>query len=414
MGQSRPIRVGVIFGGRSGEHEVSLRSARAVMAALDPARYEVVPIGITREGRWLMGGDPLARLEAGSRLARLEGQVREPAVVAPEGEQASGGDADAVEILPTRADRRSPGPLDAEHLAAFQRAIVPPATGSGSRPAAVPAVLGTGDDRPLDVIFPVLHGPYGEDGTVQGMLELAGLPYVGAGVLASAVAMDKAMAKTVLAQHGIPQAPWLELKRREWERDSRGITARIGSELDFPCFVKPANLGSSVGISKVHHEGELAAALDLAARFDRKLVVERGIDGRELEVSVLGNDDPIASVVSEIHPAHEFYDYEAKYIDEGTVFTLPADIPAAKADELRDLALRAFRALDCAGMARVDFFLERGSDRLLLNELNTIPGFTPISQYPKMWEASGLSFSELVNRLIELAIERHAERRESL
>jgi D-alanine-D-alanine ligase len=238
---------------------------------------------------------------------------------------------------------------------------------------------------------------------------------VGAGVLASAVAMDKVMAKTVLAQHGIPQAPWMLVLKRDWQRDPAVVEARIERELGFPCFVKPANLGSSVGISKVHHAGELAAALELAAAHDRRLVIEQGIDARELEVSVLGNDEPIASAISEIEPTREFYDYAAKYIDEdGAHFTLPAQIAPETADELRELAIRAYKAIDCAGMARVDFFLERGSGRLLLNEINTIPGFTTISQYPKMWEASGLPFDQLVTRLIELAIERHADKRNLL
>ena len=372
MGQ-RKIRVGVIFGGKSGEHDVSLRSARAVMAALDPEGFEVVPIGITREGHWLAGGDPLAQLESGSELARLEGRAGEAAP-----EAATGG------------------------------ALVPVATPT---PPIFVGNQGQGGGA-LDVIFPVLHGPRGEDGTVQGMLELAGIPYVGAGVLASAVAMDKIMTKIVLDQVGIPQAPWAMVLKRDWQRDPGAVEARIERELGFPCFVKPANLGSSVGISKVHHAGELAAALELAAAHDRRLVIERGIDARELEVSVLGNDEPIASAISEIEPTREFYDYAAKYIDEdGATFILPAQIPPAKADELREMAIRAYKAIDCAGMARVDFFLERGTDRLLLNEINTIPGFTAISQYPKMWEASGLPFDQLVTRLIELAIERHADKR---
>jgi D-alanine-D-alanine ligase len=370
----RKVRVGVIFGGRSGEHDVSLRSARAVMDALDPERYEVVPIGITREGRWLSGGDPLARLEAGSELARLEGRA------------------------PSEGDSARPrGELT----------VAPRETPPGF----------TEGQGAVDVIFPVLHGPRGEDGAVQGMLELAGVPYVGAGVLGSALAMDKAAAKAMLAQAGVPQAPYVVVLSRDWRRRPEEVAERIETELGYPCFVKPANLGSSVGISKVHHRGELAPALALAAAYDRKLVVEQGIAGRELEISVLGNDDPIASAISEIHvdPAHEFYDYAAKYVDEdGAVFTLPADIPEATAEELRALALRAYKALDCAGMARVDFFLEHGTDRLLLNEINTIPGFTPISQYPKMWEASGLPFNELVDRLIELALERHAEKQNLL
>lgn len=375
MGQ-RKIRVGVVFGGKSGEHDVSLRSARAVMESLDPQAFEVVPIGITREGQWLAGGDPLMRLESGSELARLEG----------------------------RAGAADDATATSNELAVTE---TPPssifATGQGSSGA------------PIDVIFPVLHGPRGEDGTVQGMFELAGVPYVGAGVLASAVAMDKALAKTVFDQQGIPQAPWMLVSKREWQRDAAAVEARIERELGFPCFVKPANLGSSVGITKVHHAGELAAALELAAAHDRRLVIEQGIDARELEVSVLGNDDPIASAISEIEPTHEFYDYAAKYIDEdGATFTLPAQIPPETADELREIAIRAYKAIDCAGMARVDFFLERGTGRLLLNEINTIPGFTAISQYPKMWEASGLPFDQLVTRLIELAIERHADKRNLL
>jgi D-alanine-D-alanine ligase len=368
----RKIRVGVIFGGRSGEHDVSLRSARAVMEALDPERFEVVPLGITREGRWLASGDPLAQLESGSELAQLEGRAGQGDVEAAGRELATIGSA------------------------------APPSFSGGRE----------GAQGPIDVVFPVLHGPRGEDGTVQGMLELADVPYVGAGVLASAVAMDKAVAKTIFAQHGIPQAPWLLLLARDWGRDRQAVEERVGRELGYPCFVKPANMGSSVGISKVHHAGELAAALDLAAAYDRKLVIEAGVDARELEISVLGNDDPIASAISEIEPTHEFYDYAAKYVDEdGAHFTLPAQIPRAKAEELRDLAIRAYKAIDCAGMARVDFFLERGTGRILLNEINTIPGFTAISQYPKMWEASGLPFAQLVERLIELAVERHAEKR---
>jgi D-alanine-D-alanine ligase len=346
------------------------------MDSLDPDAFEVVPIGITREGHWLAGGDPLARLESGSELARLEGRAGEGSEATPTGSE--------LATVETPAP-----PIFASDLG--------------------------GGNASLDVIFPVLHGPRGEDGTVQGMFELAGVPYVGAGVLASAVAMDKVMAKTVFDQHGIQQAPWLLVSKREWQRDPATVEARIERELGFPCFVKPANLGSSVGISKVHHAGELAAALELAAAHDRRLVVEQGIDARELEVSVLGNDDPIASAISEIEPTHEFYDYAAKYIDEdGATFTLPAQIPPETADELRAMAIRAYKAIDCAGMARVDFFLERSTGRLLLNEVNTIPGFTAISQYPKMWEASGLPFDQLVRRLIELAIERHADKRNLL
>ncbi len=368
----RKIRVGVFFGGKSGEHDVSLRSARAVMASLDPDRYEVVPFGITREGRWLADGDPMVQLEAGSELARLEGRAG--------------------------ATRE-----------AASDALVTQAT-------ATPPIFAAGrESGPIDVVFPVLHGPRGEDGTVQGMLELADVPYVGAGVLASAVAMDKALTKVVLAQAGIPQAPWIVILARDWARDPAAIEERVARELGFPCFIKPANMGSSVGITKVKGAADLVAGIDLAARYDRKIVIETGIDARELEVSVLGNDDPIASAISEIEPTGEFYDYAAKYVDEdGAQFTLPARIPGEKADELRALAIRAYRAIDCAGMARVDFFLERGTDRIILNEINTIPGFTAISQYPKMWEASGLPFAQLIERLIELAVERHAEKQDRL
>ncbi len=370
----RKIRVGVIFGGKSGEHDVSLRSARAVMDALDPTRYEVVPLGITREGRWLTGGDPLQQLESGSELARLEGR-------------ATSTDDEPDTALVTQTTAQPPLLTNSE----------------------------TGGAGAIDVIFPVLHGPRGEDGTMQGLLELADIPYVGAGVLASAVAMDKALTKVVLAQAGIPQAPWLTLLKREWERDPVAVTERVERDLGFPCFVKPANMGSSVGITKVKDPTELAAAIALAASYDRKLVIEAGIDARELEISVLGNDEPIASAISEIEPKGEFYDYTAKYVDEdGATFTLPAKITAEQAAALRALALAAYRAIDCAGMARVDFFLERGTDRLLLNEINTIPGFTSISQYPKMWEASGLPFKQLVERLIELAVDRHQEKQDRL
>jgi D-alanine-D-alanine ligase len=273
-------------------------------------------------------------------------------------------------------------------------------------PAALPASLAGS----VDVVFPVLHGPKGEDGTVQGLLELAGLPYVGSGVLGSAVAMDKAMAKVVLAQHGIPQAPWRLVTRAEWERDPAGIAGRIGAELGYPCFTKPANLGSSVGIRKVHGPDELTESMDFAAHFDRRIVVEAGVEARELEVSVLGNDDPIASVAGEVVPCNEFYDYDAKYVDDRSELIIPADIPPGTLSRLQELAVSAFKALDLAGLARVDFFLDKRSGELSLNEVNTIPGFTSISMYPMLWEASGLPLPALVDRLIELALERQSRR----
>lgn len=357
------IRVAILFGGQSDEHDVSLRSALTVMGALDPSKYEVIPIGITRDGRWLAGNDPMGQLTASSPLFAIS-------------------DGSAPRTVPIDDPGVEPG-------------------------SALPAVL-AGD---VDVIFPVLHGPMGEDGTVQGMLELANLPYVGSGVLGSAVAMDKTMAKTVLAQAGLPQVPWLNVLRRDWEREPDRIAQRVAETLGFPCFTKPANLGSSVGIVKVHGPEELTAAMNEAARFDRRLIVEKGVDARELEISVLGNDAPIASVPGEIVPCDEFYSYNAKYVDDRSELIIPANIPADVLSEIQRIAVEAFLALDLAGMARVDFFLERGTNQLYINEVNTIPGFTSISMYPMLWGASNLPLNELVDRLIALAIERHGERR---
>jgi D-alanine-D-alanine ligase len=332
------------------------------MRALAPDRFEVVPIGITREGCWITGGDPLHRLARTSRLALTDEQTT---------------------AVPMTIDAEEPG--------------------------------GTADDivnttwaRDLDVLFPVLHGPMGEDGTIQGMLELAGIPYVGAGVLGSAVGMDKVVSKCLFAQAGLPVGPWISILRYEWRRDSAPIEDRVQSELGYPCFTKPANLGSSVGISKVRHAGELAAGIEEAFRHDRKIIIERGIDARELEVAVLGNDEPRTSIVGEIIPSHEFYDYEAKYLDDRSRLVIPAEIDPETAALARSLAVEAFRVTDVAGMARIDFFLERSTGRLYLNELNTIPGFTAASMYPKLWEASGLPLPQLVSRLIDLALERHA------
>ena len=362
--ENRPrLRVAILFGGESDEHDVSLRSARAVMSALDHDGHDVVPIGISREGRWLAGDDAFKQLAARSPLFRLDDGT-EPA--------------DAKAALE---------PLDNESPA------LPPALGS------------------VDVVFPVLHGPRGEDGTVQGMLELAGLPFVGSSVLGSALAMDKAMTKTVLAHHGLPQGPWLLLNRREWEHDPLPMTARVENEIGFPCFVKPANMGSSVGVAKVHAADELSASISLASQYDRRIVVEQGVDAREIEVAVLGNDNPISSVPGEVVPGNEFYDYTAKYVDDNSDLIIPADISEEVAAEAGSLAVAAFKALDLAGLARVDFFLERGTGRLLINEINTLPGFTAISMYPKLWEASGVPLPELVRRLLALAQERRAERR---
>jgi D-alanine-D-alanine ligase len=349
----------VVFGGRSGEHEVSLASARAVMQALRrDGRHEVVPVGITREGRWISSDDPMRELESVSRsMIGASGPV------------------DPISAPPAEIEEK------------------------------IPAALGT-----VDVVFPVLHGPYGEDGTIQGMLELAGIPYVGSGVLASAVGMDKLTMKKIFAHHGLPQVEWLGLTRKEWEEEGEGWVQRVESSLGYPCFVKPANLGSSVGIGKATDAGELKRALDEAAALDRRLIVEGGVDARELEVSVLGNERAEVSVPGEIVvKKNEFYDYEAKYAEGGMELVVPADIPEKTAAELRRVARTAYEAIDAAGMARVDFFLERSSGRLLLNEINTIPGFTPTSVYSRLWAASGLSYEELLDRLINLALERHHE-----
>ncbi len=364
-GTNRKVRVAVIFGGQSGEHDVSLRSAQTVLSALDDDRFEAIPIGVTRDGQWLTGSDPMAQLTASSPLFALDGPA-EP-------------DVDTLEIAVASTSQTLPSGLGAD----------------------------------IDVVFPVLHGPMGEDGTVQGLLELAGIPYVGSNVLGSALAMDKAMAKLVFEQHGIPQAPWLLVNRRDWERDPGAVAGKIGDKLRYPCFVKPANMGSSVGVSKVHDPTELRAAMELAGRLDRRIVVEMGVNARELEVSVLGNEDPIASVVGEVVSVNEFYDYSAKYVDEGSQLMVPADIPPEVQAEVQRIALEAFTALDLGGLARVDFFLDTDTGNVLLNEVNTMPGFTSISMYPRLWEASGVSLSELVERLLQLALARSAERKAS-
>jgi D-alanine-D-alanine ligase len=349
----------VIFGGRSGEHEVSLVSARAIADALrESGRYEVLPVGITREGRWISSGDPMRELE--SRARELAGSPL------------TGFSKSATELAPT-----------SEKLPAF---LIDAA----------------------DVVFPILHGPYGEDGTIQGMLELAGVPYVGSGVLASAAGMDKVTMKKIFSFHGLPQVEWLGLTRKEWENDRSSQIQEIESSLGYPCFVKPSNLGSSVGISKATNAEELCAALDTAAELDRRLIVEQGVDAREIEVSVLGNEEATVSVPGEIVVAeHEFYDYEAKYTEGGMQLHAPAPIPDGTATEIQRIARAAYNAIDAAGMARLDFFLERDTGRLLLNEINTIPGFTPTSVYPKLWAASGLPYEQLLDRLIQLALERH-------
>ena len=369
------VRVGVVYGGRSGEHEVSGASAAAVIANLDRARYESVPIRIDRTGRWGLPDRPPATASAAQAIA--------------EARQAATERTREVHLLARP---------DADTIVAIERA-----------PGDEGRALMTG--FALDVVFPVLHGPYGEDGTIQGLLELANVPYVGAGVLASAVGMDKAVAKAVFAAHGLPIPDHVALTRRAWEADRAGWEARAIERLGLPLFVKPANLGSSVGISKVKAAGELGAAVDLAAEVDRRIVIEAAVaDAREIECAVLGNDEPEASVPGEVRPSREFYDYEAKSLDEGSELLIPAPLPPAQADQVRRLAIAAFRAIDGAGLARVDFLLARATGTLYLNEINTLPGFTTISMYAKLWAASGVDYSALLDRLIALAIERHRDK----
>ncbi len=360
---SQKLRVGVIFGGRSGEHEVSLRSAESVINALDKNKYEVIPIAITKQGKWLTSREapnllPGAVMEMADQRVALFGDPTE------------------------------------RGLARFSRE---------SR---------TEEREPLDVIIPVLHGTYGEDGTIQGLFEMADIPYVGCGVLASAVGMDKVIMKRLFKEAGLPIVDYTHFLRAQWEAEPQPIEARVVEEIGFPCFVKPANLGSSVGVSKVTDRERLPAAIALAARYDRKVIVERGVDAREIEVSILGNDEPIASLPGEIVPVTaEFYDYRAKYIDDnGAQLLIPAPLSPETTAEVQRLAIRAFQAIDGSGLARVDFFLERASDQILVNEINTMPGFTSISMYPKLWEASGIPYGELIDRLIELALERHREK----
>jgi D-alanine-D-alanine ligase len=367
----KPKRVGVIFGGRSGEHEVSLASAASVIAALQKRGHTVVPIGIARDGRWVVGGDPMRVLSDEARRALPAG--------------------DTTGAKKSLADR-----ADAQSVHSMSLARMEP-------PGGLPAELRT----EMDVAVVMLHGPYGEDGTIQGLLELAGVPYTGAGVMASAIGMDKAMMKTVFRAHGLPLVPYLVALRHEWERDPRAVETRIAKEIGFPCFVKPANLGSSVGISKVKTAGELPAGLAEAARHDRKIVVEKGIHAREIEVSVLGNDAAEASLPCEIIYAADWYDYETKYMEGLARLVIPAQISPALTAKVRALAVQTFHAIDAAGMARVDFFLE-GDETLYVNEINTIPGFTSTSGYAKMWEATGVDYPTLIDRLVDLALERHA------
>ena len=362
---ARKLRVGIIFGGRSAEHEISLQSARNIVNAADPGKYEIVPVGITKEGQWRAGFPPGGSVGSSTLEAVLNnGQEVLPAV-SPQG---------GTQLVPVGG---------------------PGAKGSLGR---------------LDVIFPVLHGTFGEDGTIQGLLELADVPYVGAGVLGSAVAMDKEVMKRLFRERGLPIVPYLVVHRASFEAAPRKTCLAIEKKFRYAVFVKPANLGSSVGVSKARNRKELINALETASAYDRKVLVERAIRGREIECSVLGNDNPVASVPGEIVLAGEFYDYEAKYVEDTARLIVPALLRAAQRKQVQRLAVEAFQSAECSGMARVDFFLAKGSGKIYLNEINTIPGFTSISMYPRMWEASGLPYSRLIDRLIELALERHQEK----
>ncbi len=364
---TKKIRVGIIFGGRSGEHEVSFCSASSIIKAIDKDKYTVVPIGITKEGRWISPQD--------SELALRSGKI----------------DGKNTVILLNDSSGKALVHIDNHQRLDKSSAL-----------------------EKLDVIFPVLHGPYGEDGTVQGLLELATIPYVGAGVAASAISMDKDLMKIIFQQKNLPILKWLTVKRKEWQKDKEKILSLIQNGFEYPLFVKPTNLGSSVGITKVHKKEELGEAIDLASSYDRKILIEEGLEEvREIECSVLGNDEPRASVVGEVKPAGEFYDYDSKYIDKETQLIIPADLPDGVSKEVQKIALRAFKAVDAAGMARVDFFVSKKENKIYLSEINTIPGFTSTSMYPRLWKASGIPYPELIDRLIQLALERHQDKKQN-
>src|SRR5436189_613234 len=393
----KKLRVGILFGGRSGEHEISLLSAASVFKAIDQDKYEVVPIGITKEGKWLTASDA-------ERL--LQGKAGEGA-------------------RPTQALRA--GDPEATPSAAVlhngEAVVVPPEphkSGTGLTPVQSEAPARRASDRAInvDIIFPVLHGTFGENGPIQGLLELADIPYVGAGVLGSAAGMDKDIMKSLFRAAGLPIVKHVTFLRGAWEDEPKKVHKFVEKNLKYPVFVKPANLGSSVGISKAHNREELGPAIEEAAKFDRKIVIEESVGGkkhkaREIECSVLGNDKPQASVPGEIVPCKEFYDYNAKYLEEGSTLVIPAKLTRSEAKKVQELAIRAFQAVDCSGLARVDFLLDAKTRKIYLNEINTMPGFTSISMYPKLWAASGVSYPELIGRLIQLGLERHQDKKKN-
>src|SRR5580704_5124089 len=400
----KKLRVGILFGGRSGEHEISLLSAASVFNAIDKDKYEVVPIGITKEGRWVTAADAErllhGKVEDHKHLRAGDPEATPGAAVLAKGESV------VVPPEPQRHGSITPFETDKSSHALTRRAA----------------------DRAIDVdvIFPVLHGTFGEDGTIQGLLELADMPYVGAGVLGSAAGMDKDIMKALFRAAGLPIVKHVTLLRSQWQTNAKKVQKFVESKLKYPVFVKPANLGSSVGISKAHDRKELGPAIEEAARFDRKIVIEQGVGGRkqkarEIECSVLGNDKAEASVPGEIVPVKEFYDYNAKYLDEGSELIIPAKLTKAETKRVQELAVLSFKAVDCSGLARVDFLMEPGSSKesggksrkIYLNEINTMPGFTAISMYPKLWAASGLDCPDLIDRLIQLGLERHADKKKN-
>lgn len=390
----KKLRVGILFGGRSGEHEVSLLSAASVLEAIDKSKYEVVPIGITKEGRWVtaLHAENLLRGKSSEENVRASHlRAGDPQATTTAAVLAAG---DGIIVPPMPA---------AESLVPFES--------TAPAPPGAEAVQ-------VDIIFPVLHGTFGEDGTIQGLLELADIAYVGAGVLGSAAGMDKDVMKRLFADAGLPLVRHATVLRREWQNNASKICKLIESKLKYPVFVKPANLGSSVGISKVHGRGELPAAMDQAGGYDRKIIVEQGVGGkrgkaREIECSVLGNDDAQASIAGEIIPGKEFYDYAAKYRDEGSELLIPAKLNKSQMKSVQQMAVAAFRAVDCSGLARVDFLMDPKSGKIYVNEINTMPGFTAISMYPKLWAASGVNYRQLIDRLIKLGVERHEEKKKN-
>jgi len=363
----KKLRVGLIFGGRSGEHEVSFCSATSIIKAINKDKYTVIPIGITKEGRWISPQDSELALQSG----KIEGKSTVVLLNDPSGNA----------LIRTDNNQRLEKNSNLERI---------------------------------DIIFPILHGPHGEDGTIQGLLELANIPYVGSGVAASAISMDKDFMKIIFQQKNLPILKWMTIKRKEWQKNKEKILSLIRNDFEYPLFVKPANLGSSVGITKVHKKEELEKAINLASSYDSKILIEEGLeDVREIECAVLGNDEPRASVVGEVRPAGEFYDYDSKYIDGGTQLIIPAELPDDVSKKVQEIALRAFKAVDAVGMARVDFFVSKKENKIYLNEINTIPGFTSVSMYPRLWVASGMPYSELIDRLIQLALERHQDKNQN-